>query len=123
MKSSSTKGWMFWVWLGVITSPILIECSQGTEPIPHRECGYIGPMRAKGTHLETKPTVTPSWEKPEVTSYSHKKHYHTSSKSGVILKRGNKRIETGMTSEEIINQLSLDYQDLYDYYGGAEEIF
>lgn len=29
----------------------------------------------------------------------------------------------GITSEELINQLSLDYQDLFDYYGGSEELY
>lgn len=32
-------------------------------------------------------------------------------------------IVTDLTSEDIINQLSLDYADLYDYYGGAEELY
>ncbi|MBQ3245732.1 MAG: hypothetical protein II989_09485 [Bacteroidales bacterium] len=32
-------------------------------------------------------------------------------------------IDAGMSDEEIINQLSVDYQDLYDYYGGAEELY
>lgn len=36
---------------------------------------------------------------------------------------GNDIIIEGITSEELINQLSLDYQDLFDYYGGAEELY
>lgn len=27
------------------------------------------------------------------------------------------------TAEEVLDQLSLDYADLYDYYGGAEELY
>ena len=29
-------------------------------------------------------------------------------------------IVTGLSSEEILEQLNLDYQDVYDYYGGAD---
>ena len=29
----------------------------------------------------------------------------------------------GLSSEEILEQLDLDYQDVYDYYGGAEELW
>ena len=113
---------MFGLWLGVIITPVAIECSNKPEPISNQDrCGYIKPIVAKGTKRETPPTVTPSWEKPKVTSHKHL--YHTSKSSGVVLRKGNKRIPTGMTSEEIVNQLSLDYQDLYDYYGGAEEIY
>lgn len=115
------KGWLFWVWVGLITTPVLIECSH-QESKPHlRTCGEIGPMRAKNTRRDTPPTVTPSWERPQVTSSSHWKYRNSS--SHITLKKGTKYIKTGMTSEEILNQLSLDYQDLYDYYGGAEEIF
>lgn len=120
MKDSKT--WLVWLWLGVIITPVAIECSNNSQPISHQEKGaFIEPIIAKGTRRETPPTVTPSWEKPRVTSTKHL--YHTSESSGIILKKGNKKIHTGMTSEEILNQLSLDYQDLYDYYGGAEEIF
>lgn len=121
MKDS--KGWMFWVWLGVIISPVLIECSTKGEVLTQREYREIGPMRPRNTRRDTPPTVTPSWEKSSVNTYSHKDLYHYGKDSGITLRKGNKEIHTGMTSEEIINQLSLDYQDLYDYYGGAEEIF
>lgn len=43
--------------------------------------------------------------------------------SGVTLELNGVTIQTGLTSEEILQQLSLDYQDLYDYYGGAEELY
>lgn len=42
---------------------------------------------------------------------------------GVVLNSGGRSIVTGLSSEEILEQLNLDYQDVYDYYGGAEEIW
>ena len=43
--------------------------------------------------------------------------------NGVVLNSGGKKIVTGLSSEEILEQLDLDYQDVYDYYGGAEELW
>lgn len=43
--------------------------------------------------------------------------------SGVTLQLPGVTIETGLTSDEIIQQLSIDYQDLFDQYGGADEIY
>ena len=40
--------------------------------------------------------------------------------NGVVLNLGGKKIVTGLSSEEILEQLDLDYQDVYDYYGGAD---
>ena len=42
---------------------------------------------------------------------------------GVVLNSGGRSIVTGLSSEEIMEQLNLDYQDVYDYYGGAEELW
>ena len=42
--------------------------------------------------------------------------------NGVVLNSDGKKIVTGLPSEEILEQLDLDYQDVYDYYGGAEEL-
>ena len=42
---------------------------------------------------------------------------------GVVLNSGGRSIVTGLSSEEILEQLNLDYQDVYDYYGGAEELW
>ena len=42
--------------------------------------------------------------------------------NGVVLNSGGNKIVTGLSSEEILEQLELDYQDVYDYYGGAEEL-
>ena len=41
----------------------------------------------------------------------------------VVLNYGGREIVTGLSSEEILEQLDLDYQDVYDYYGGAEELW
>lgn len=41
----------------------------------------------------------------------------------MVLYNDGNPIYTGMTDEQIIDQLSLDYQDMYDYYGGAEELY
>ena len=46
----------------------------------------------------------------------------TTSKVTLHIDGGDITIE-GITSEELVNQLSLDYQDLFDYYGGAEELY
>ena len=42
--------------------------------------------------------------------------------NGVVLNSGGNKIVTGLSSEVILEQLDLDYQDVYDYYGGAEEL-
>ena len=42
--------------------------------------------------------------------------------NGVVLNPGGNKIVTGLSSEEILEQLDLDYQDVYDYYGGAAEL-
>lgn len=113
------EGYAIYVWLIFILTPLFIEC--------HRECNnppvtsykdHCG--RIEGKNLRDGPKREIKQE-PQIRSYKHL--YHTSKESGIILKKGNRTIKTGMTSEEIINQLSLDYQDLYDYYGGAEELY
>ena len=43
--------------------------------------------------------------------------------NGVVLNSDGNKIVTGLSSEEILEQLDLDYQDVYDYYGGAEELW
>ena len=43
--------------------------------------------------------------------------------NGEVLNPGGNKIVTGLSSEEILEQLDLDYQDVYDYYGGAEELW
>ena len=43
--------------------------------------------------------------------------------NGVVLNSGGTKIVIGLSSEEILEQLDLDYQDVYDYYGGAEELW
>ena len=43
--------------------------------------------------------------------------------NGVVLNSGGNKIVTDLSSEEILEQLDLDYQDVYDYYGGAEELW
>lgn len=43
--------------------------------------------------------------------------------NGVVLNPGGNKIVTGLSSEEILEQLDLDYQDVYDYYGGTEELW
>ena len=43
--------------------------------------------------------------------------------NGVVLNSGGRKVVTGLSPEEILEQLDLDYQDVYDYYGGAEELW
>ena len=53
---------------------------------------------------------------PRVNSYD--------GNNGVVLTLpGGNKINTHLSPEEIIEQLDLDYQDVYDYYGGAEELY
>ena len=53
---------------------------------------------------------------PRVNSYA--------GNNGVVLTLpGGNKINTNLSSEEILEQLDLDYQDVYDYYGGAEELY
>jgi len=53
---------------------------------------------------------------PRVNSYA--------GNNGVVLTLpGDNKINTGLSSEEILEQLDFDYQDVYDYYGGAEELY
>ena len=42
---------------------------------------------------------------------------------GVILNLQGDTIDTGADADEIIQQLTIDYQDLFDQYGGADEIY
>lgn len=42
---------------------------------------------------------------------------------GIVLEIKGMKIETGLSSEELLDQISVDYQDLFDYYGGAEELY
>lgn len=119
MKSFDTKGLLFYVWLGVMSIPLAVECSNTPESLPTKANTHtIKPIIAKGTRSKE---VLRSSNTPK--TYTHRHLYHNSKSSGVVLKNGEREIRTGLTSEEIVNQLSLDYQDLYDYYGGAEEIF
>ena len=53
---------------------------------------------------------------PRVNSYN--------GNNGVVLTLpGGNKINTNLSPEEILEQLDLDYQDVYDYYGGAEELY
>lgn len=87
---------------------------------------------ASSTEILQKERVTPHIDdsgsierkKPKnLHQYSVKPYCHTGGSSGVVLYNDGNPIYTGMTDEQIIDQLSLDYQDLYDYYGGAEELY
>lgn len=42
---------------------------------------------------------------------------------GVVLHINGMDISTGLSSEQILEQLNFDYYDIFDYYGGAEEIY
>lgn len=43
--------------------------------------------------------------------------------SGVVLHLNGVTIDTGADADEILQQLTIDYQDLFDQYGGAEELY
>ena len=42
---------------------------------------------------------------------------------GVILNLHGVTIDTGADADEILQQLTIDYQDLFDQYGGSEELY
>lgn len=78
----------------------------------------------------------PRYEYPDDTTLAHPERIPKKGESimprvnsydgnnGVVLTLpGDKKINTGLSSEEILEQLDLDYQDVYDYYGGAEELY
>lgn len=46
-----------------------------------------------------------------------------SNSGGVVLQIKGMTVNTGLTEDEILQELNLDYQDLFDYYGGSEEIY
>ena len=69
-----------------------------------------------------------SWEQPEVPKiepiFQHGDQLIEDTKSGgVVLHINGVDITTGLSSEQIIEQLDFDYYDIFDYYGGAEEIY
>ena len=54
---------------------------------------------------------------PQVNSYD------LNGKGIILTLPGNIQVNTNLSAEEILEQLELDYQDLYDYYGGADELY
>lgn len=112
---------------GIITGALILsETTPNTRPplpeVPSDEEQLVLYRNRTAYRRDTLPKE--SSEKSKVLYEFHSRdYYHTSRSSGRVLYNNGKAIQTGMTDEEIVNQLSLDYQDLYDYYGGAEEIF
>lgn len=49
--------------------------------------------------------------------------YNLNGNGVVLILPGNIPVNTNLSAEEILEQLELDYQDLYDYYGGADELY
>lgn len=112
---------------GIITGALILsETTPNTRPplpeVPSDEEQLVLYRNRTAYRRDTLPRE--SSEKPKVLYEFHSRdYYHTSRSSGRVLYNNGKAIQTGLTDEEIVNQLSLDYQDLYDYYGGAEEIY
>lgn len=112
---------------GIITGALILsETTPNTRPplpeVPSDEEQLV--LYRTRTAYRRDTLLRESSEKPKVLYEFHSRdYYHTSRSSGRVLYNNGKAISTGMTDEEIVNQLSLDYQDLYDYYGGSEEIF
>lgn len=102
--SKSEKIWL--VSMAIVIAVIVSMCFVSPEPSTPR------PTLKKG--LYAAPRDTTSWQ-GEFPTYGDE--YVTLHRSDGAA------FETGMTGEEILNQLDLDYQDLYDYYGGAEELY
>lgn len=44
-------------------------------------------------------------------------------RDGVVLNLNGVTINTGADADEILQQLTIDYQDLFDQYGGSEELY
>jgi len=106
---------------------------------------WIIPIAFLSDYLEKKypPTVVekhyvyPRYEYPDDTVIKHPEkllqkgqlimpqvNSQNLSGHGVILTLpGNIQVNTNLSAEEILEQLELDYQDLYDYYGGADELY
>ena len=79
------------------------------------------PKWEKYDYVAKEPDIV--YKKPKFQSGKDQLIPENSYGSGVTLQLHGVTIETGLTSEEIIQQLSIDYQDLFDQYGGADEIY
>ena len=79
------------------------------------------PKWEKYDYVAKEPDIV--YKKPKFQSGKDKLIPENRYGSGVTLQLHGVTIETGLTSEEIIQQLSIDYQDLVDQYGGADEIY
>lgn len=79
------------------------------------------PKWEKYDYVAKEPDIV--YKKPKFQSGKDQLIPENSYGSGITLQLHGVTIETGLTSEEIIQQLSIDYQDLFDQYGGADEIY
>lgn len=111
---------------GIITGALILsETTPNTRPpVPEPPSEEKQLEMYMARTAGKRDTVFTEDSKAKVLYEFHSKdYYHTSKLGGRVLYNNGKAIQTGLTDEEIVNQLSLDYQDLYDYYGGAEEIY
>lgn len=72
-------------------------------------------------YVATKPDIV--YKEPKFTSGKDQAVPVNKSGGGVILKLNGVTIDTGADADEIIQQLTIDYQDLFDQYGGSEELY
>ena len=63
------------------------------------------------------------YKEPKFTSGRDQAISDNKSGGGVVLKLNGVTIDTGADADEIIQQLTIDYQDLFDQYGGSEELY
>ena len=72
-------------------------------------------------YVATKPDIV--YKEPKFISGKDQAVPVNKSGGGVILKLNGVTICTGADADEIIQQLTVDYQDLFDQYGGSEELY
>lgn len=87
----------------------------------------------EGYHIKSEPkTLKPYFENglqkpeiPEIKPIFQKGDRLIQSKKagGVVLSINGMDIHTGLSAEEVLEQLEIDYYDIFDYYGGAEELY
>lgn len=110
-------------WKGRIIMSLIL----GSPIILYGIINISGYYQNKNQKPSYKPSITYDYKlrEPDINyrEYTPKKEEYFNDPDGVILQIGDSRIYTGLSSEDILQQLSLDYQDLYDYYGGAEELY
>ena len=83
------------------------------DPLPQRPAPYY--YKIKEPDIVNKPPIFQSGIDQAIPAYKNS--------NGVVLHLNGVTINTGADADEILQQLTFDYQDLFDQYGGADELY